>query len=435
MRLVAPVAIALALSVFAGCLDATAFECVTDTQCSVGQTRGVCEITGFCSLPDFSCRSGRRYDRSAGSGFDGTCVAQDCLVRLSASDTHTCGVVNGRIRCWGDNARGQLGDGTTTDSDLPVLVNQLVEVGQVDTGGSFSCAIAGQNTAHCWGAGTAGQLGNTEFSDSRRPERVDSDDCGGSLIAVTAGDEHACGITAGRNVCCWGNNASGRLGINVGGFLSKARPVEGLPDAVEVSAGGGHTCAIDVDGILWCWGDNTAGQLGDGSLVSSARPVMVPLAQVREVSAGRNHTCALTRDDRLHCWGDDSDGQLGDSAAGDSSSSPVQLGLDLVAGVSAGARHTCARLADHTALCWGFGEDGQLGDGGVISTSSPAPVAGIGDAYDVVAGEIHSCVVRGDGSAACWGGNGSGELGAPGEVTFGIPSPTPVTVTLEGCGG
>lgn len=438
-RIAAVVRVSLGAGLLLGtgsCLTGVPFECATDTQCTADGTRGVCEPTGFCSLPDASCLSGRRYDDSAVGGLSGSCVVRGCFLTLAASSTHTCGVVQGRAQCWGANGRGQLGNGNQTDSDAPGSVSLLTDVRNIDVGSNFSCAVSDATTAHCWGAGDAGQLGNAAFEDAAAPQRVDTEDCGDPLVSVSAGDAHACGITNERDVCCWGESDSGRLGGSVGGLLSKGRPVAGLPTVARVSSGGAHTCAIDTGDNLWCWGDNSSGQLGTGgSPISSAQPLMVGLAGVHDVSTGDNHTCAVTFDDKLHCWGADTNGQLGDGSAGDMSQSPAQVDLEQVASVSAGSRHTCARLADHRVMCWGFGADGQLGDGSASSASSPTEVAGVGDAYDLVVGDVHSCAVQGDGVAVCWGANANGELGAAGTVDFGTPSPTPVTVSLDSCGG
>jgi len=97
--------------------------------------------------------------------------------------------------------------------------------------------------------------------------------------AIAAGGDHACALRTAGDVVCWGRNSSGQLGI---GMTSISAPlpisVPSIIDAVSVAAGTRHTCAVARSGSTHCWGVNGAGQLGDGSMVDSARPVLVGAA-------------------------------------------------------------------------------------------------------------------------------------------------------------
>jgi hypothetical protein len=83
------------------------------------------------------------------------------VVSLSAGELHSCAVLtDGTVRCWGDNSSGQLGDGTRTNSDVPLPVEGLEGVREVSAGtrtpfgGGYTCALKAEGSAACWGAMT-----------------------------------------------------------------------------------------------------------------------------------------------------------------------------------------------------------------------------------------------------------------------------------------
>ncbi|UJR85429.1 Hypothetical protein I5071_75090 [Sandaracinus amylolyticus] len=191
---------------------------------------------------------------------------------LDAGDAHTCAVQStGEIRCWGDNARGQLGDGTTTQRSSPTAVLGISVARSIALGADFTCAVATDGRAGCWGAGDAGQLG-----DGGTLDRAYADLVPGITTAgwIAAGDDHACVRLADGNAMCWGSNASGQLGdgTRVGGA---PRLVGMLTEAAAVAAGASHTCAVREDGAAKCWGDGASGRLGDGGTADQLSPVTV----------------------------------------------------------------------------------------------------------------------------------------------------------------
>ncbi len=236
---------------------------------------------------------------------------------VSAGVAHTCGIpAAGAAYCWGDNFFGELGDGTTTSRSSPVLVAAPagVSFAAVSTGIGHTCGVTAAGAAYCWGHNASGQLGDGTTTSRSTPRLVAG---GVSFAAVRADFSHTCGLTATGAAYCWGDNTSGQLGD--GTTTSRSRPVlVAAPGGVSFAAvsGGGevfHTCGVTAAGAVYCWGNNFFGQLGDGTTTDRSSPVLVAGGvSFAAVSAGLRHTCGVTAAGAAYCWGDNTSGQLGD---------------------------------------------------------------------------------------------------------------------------
>jgi alpha-tubulin suppressor-like RCC1 family protein/sugar lactone lactonase YvrE len=241
-------------------------------------------------------------------------LALDNVVSLDSGNWYACAVTAaGAVWCWGDNANGQVGDGTTTRRLAPVNVQGLAAGAvSVATGHDHACALLDDGTVRCWGDNAHGQVGDGTQTPRLVPVQVAGLT---DAVAIAAGFMHTCALTAGGAVRCWGANDHGQLGDGTTTMRLTPVAASGLSSgAVTLAAGDGdsHTCAVMGDGTLRCWGANTDGQLGDGTIVSRSTPVPVSgLSGGLRVTAGKTHTCALTSAGAVTCWGDNSAGQLG----------------------------------------------------------------------------------------------------------------------------
>jgi alpha-tubulin suppressor-like RCC1 family protein len=287
---------------------------------------------------------------------------------------HTCGVTtSGAAYCWGDNRTGQLGDGTTASSTVPVVVVGGLVFTTVGAGNGHSCGIAIDGTAYCWGSNSVGQLGTGLMGGSSlTPVAVSG---GLSVVALSVGNGHSCGLTGNGAAYCWGLNSWGQLGD--GTRVDNPNPVAvagGLPFK-GISAGGNHSCGVTTSGAAYCWGLNAFGQIGDGSTTNSATPVPVASGLVFEsISAGSvHHSCGVTTSGGAFCWG--TGPALGDATTTSFTPAAVAGGL-LFKSISAGDLHTCGVTTTGVAYCWGQNSDGQLGTGTTAGSSVPVKVAG-----------------------------------------------------------
>lgn len=257
---------------------------------------------------------GQLGDRSLTSRLSPVPVADNHVFRsLDAGAAHTCGLDGGgKAWCWGSNARGQLGvgDAGPGESATPVAVATDRRFTSIALGWSFSCALDAAGSVMCWGDNAAGQLGDGTRDVRRKPTAAHP---GLSFMAITAGSGHACGLTAAGEAYCWGRNTRGQLGDGTKADRTMPVRVKTPMRFVAISAGAVHTCAVAGDGTAYCWGQNTYGQLGDGGTTDRMEPVAVmrdhAFALVR---AFGSHTCGATVSGEAFCWGYNLDGQLGD---------------------------------------------------------------------------------------------------------------------------
>ena len=339
---------------------------------------------------------------------------------------HTCGrdpdqLV--KLRCWGLNDSGQIGNGMKRNSLVAfgVAVVQGSFVSAFSTGSDHTCAILNNNKLNCWGKNGAGQLGIGSDVDTVIPTEVGLG-TGKTAKAVSAGVTHTCAILNDDKVKCWGAGSDGQLGN--GATSDSNSPVSvtlGSNTAKKISVGGFHTCAILDDNSVACWGDNIIGQLGLGNPnVDKNVPTGVNLGTSRTATAirsGHNHTCALLDNDSVKCWGRNDHGELGDrSHINRNAPVTVPLGSGRTAtAIHVKGRKTCAILDDGSLLCWGENAYGQLGDGTTTHRNTPVAVD-LGEGRTATAvggGPNHTCAILDDESVKCWGDNYFGQAGVP----------------------
>ena len=321
----------------------------------------------------------------------------------------------GAVKCWGYNGEGELGNGTTVDSPVPVAVSGLGKnVKAIASGTYFSCALTTKGAVKCWGSNNYGQLGDNTTTNALTPVAVYG--LGKGIKAISAGNFFACALTTKGAVKCWGANTYGQLGNGATTGSAKPVAVSGLGKGVKALTGGGyHACALTTKGAPKCWGYNGEGELGNNTKVNSAVPVAVySLSKgIKALSAGSYSTCGLTTKNTVKCWGYNGDGELGDGTTTSSLKPVATVGLGKkVKAIAFGDIHGCAVNTSGLAKCWGYNGYGALGDNTTTSSSTPVEVYNPGGKIKAVAaGGYHSCALTTKGVITCWGFNAYGQLG------------------------
>ncbi len=363
------------------------------------------------------------------------CVDGHCLVvaEIAAGAASTCArTADGTAWCWGYNARGEVGDGSTEDRFNPTHVQGLTGVSAIAVGASHSCALEPERTLRCWGHNYYGQLGDGTTENRLVPVEVP----GLSEVAqVAAGTLYTCAALLDGTVRCWGSNDRGQLGDDTSISLRSPFAVPGITDAASVAAGGHHTCALIRDQTLRCWGSGRFGALGNATIpeceVGGSYPNYFPgcdylppgpvvgLGNVVQIELHALRSCARTTQGSLWCWGV----LLGPEVS--MTATPQQVdGFRRVEQVGMGLDHTCVRLDDATVHCWGTNEHGQLGIGAdVDAVWTPTEVPGLTDVVELAIGDNHNCALLRSGHVLCWGANHAGQLGDGSQLDRDTPTP------------
>lgn len=395
---------------------------------SLGYQGGELKCTPTCSFDESGCFL--CGDGQCALAENHALCPVDCMgvLQVAGSLFHSCArLTTGDVWCWGMNDYGQLGVGYTSENEPTPLAASVDGVAALSTFGSHSCALASNGGLSCWGTNFAGELGPGATDPySATPVSVPGLD---QMVEISAGCSFTCAVVADGTVLCFGSNQSGQLGGGtLGGSSASPIAVIGLSASVSVSAGGSHACALSDGGMISCWGSNSRLQLGNSSVGFSTTPLVVAFGgSASQVSAGESHTCVVDETGEVYCWGSNSRGQLGDGSWTDTAIPVAVLGLEGVEVVSmeAGADHTCVTTTEGEVYCWGSNDEGQLGDISQLDRPSAVAVAGLSNALGVSAASTHSCAWLADFTAYCWGSN----WGKLGDGSTSERSLTPVRVS------
>jgi alpha-tubulin suppressor-like RCC1 family protein len=343
-----------------------------------------------------------------------------------------------RVVAWGYNYPGRLGDGTTTSRSVPTAVKSTgVLAGKtviaVSAGEDHSLALCSDGTIAAWGDNGDGELGNNNTTDSNVPVQVNQTGvlAAKTVIAISAGNSFSLALCSDGTMAAWGSGASGQLGNNItaSSYVPSPVNVSGAllgKSVVQISAGGTHVLALCSDGTLAAWGSNSNGQFGNNSTAGSPVPIIVPQTGalsgklLTSIAAGDTYSLVCASDQAL-IWGYSS-GTLGNGGATTTlipvavNNTGILSGQTVVA-VAAGDVHCLVLCADGTLASWGNNNNGELGNNSTTSISN-VPVGVYQSAVfanktviEVTTGNRFSIAQCSDGTLASWGQNYEGQLG------------------------
>ena len=371
---------------------------------------------------------------------------------------------------WGYNGDGEAGNGTTT---TPVTSpGKVCAAGQTApcssffsgavssfAGGSHGVVAKSDGTVWAWGNNANGELGSGTTTNSTVPVQA-TGLSGVTITQIAAGANNTEAVSSAGNVYAWGNNGDGQLGQ--GTTTSSSSPKEVcapgtsspcstyLSGITTISTHDNFDLALKSDGTVWAWGHNAVGELGDGTTTRRKVPVEVCapgqtspcssfLSGIVAISAGDSTSMALKSDGSVYVWGANDKGQLASGSTDSSAHSiPVQIsGLPTITAISAGDAFALAVASDGTGRSWGDNDKGQLGIGSADTTgckcrTSVQTISTLTNAVTIAAGFFASLATDSSGQVWSWGGNSHGELGR-GSTSSNYPTPAVLT-TLTGIG-
>jgi alpha-tubulin suppressor-like RCC1 family protein len=341
---------------------------------------------------------------------------------------------NGTVWTWGNNDYGQLGIGTTVDSDVPVQVPGLTGIFRLAAGSNHILAIGGAlkiGNVFGWGRNNHGQIGNGTTTEENSPVRIALNTRGYPVVATqieAAGDHSiACSPPDSGNtqvaVFTWGDNTHGEIGNGTTTDAPNAVQVilSGLPP-IAIAAGSNHCLALS-NSQIYAWGDDEDGELGDGGSTEKNTPESIALTSTpMEIFAGDHTSYFLDEENTLYDWGLNSTGQLG--LGNTAASNTPETNYVFALSVASFANHliilgidTTTPFGDLGTLVYGCGDNsqGELDSTAASQADSPV-VAGFqnnyNNAYEALAGgQKHSLALDATGALWEWGNNSSGQLG------------------------
>ncbi|MEY3360834.1 MAG: hypothetical protein RL531_553 [Actinomycetota bacterium] len=374
--------------------------------------------------------------------------------------SQTCGIRSGGLYCWGSNDYGQLGNGTTEASPLPVQVGSATNWQSVSVGGAAACAINAATELFCWGDNTYGQVGDDGAApDSPTPYRILTGLAADGITPVSIGtgwanvdvaQTHVCAVrTTGNQLFCWGDNAFGQFGDGTFDAQYVPKRVAGSFSWGQVTTGDYHSCARNISNKPFCIGDNAAGQLGNGDDFPPDPPLLTnspvqpePIDTVLDwtlLAAGTYTSCGLRATGSVWCWGDGYLGSLGNGVP-IFTTTAQKVGTDTnwttidVGSNNATSAQVCAVKSTGTLWCWGDGTDYKTGLATTEPTYEPTQVGSANTWSKVSTGYRNSCATRADGSLWCWGANDQGQLGVASFRTSAGSSPVRSDVAVVSTG-
>ena len=291
---------------------------------------------------------------------------------ISAGSIHTCGVVtDGRAFCWG-GGDGALGNGSTDGSAVPVEVTGGLTFASVSAASGYTCGVTTAGEAYCWGSSNGdGRLGNGSTTDSSVPLLVS----GGLTFESISADVRTCGVTTTAEAYCWGSGQTGALGNGSTNDSSVPVPVSGGLMFASVSVGGEATCGLTTVNERYCWGNHSREvEVGFPMGVTS-----VPVSagdSFKSISLTIIYGCGVTVLDRALCWGGVAfEGSRGDGKREESRIPVEVLGGHAFESVAVESFRACAVTTGGRAFCWGDPQVGTLGNGALGAFTTPAQVS------------------------------------------------------------
>lgn len=245
-----------------------------DSSCSEDHTCAVMAGAAYCwgKNDDGQLGDGTILERLAPVAVSGLGAN---VTKVAAGSAHSCAIifdgVNYSVRCWGNNVNGALGDGTGVSSLTPVtaIAASATPITDISAGGDHTCAVV-NGGVKCWGEGNYGRLGDGSTSDNLSPNDVTGLTSGSGVTSVVLGSSKSCALLSTGAVKCWGRNMNGELGD--GTFTNRSTPVDviGMSSGMTSITLHDTLCGTTTGGSVRCAGSDRNGMRTTGSVFASS---------------------------------------------------------------------------------------------------------------------------------------------------------------------
>ncbi|UWG96547.1 cell wall-binding repeat-containing protein [Dehalobacter sp. DCM] len=222
---------------------------------------------------------------------------------------------DGTVWAWGNNTRGQLGDGSSEQRLSYIQVPNLTGITQISAGADHSMALDQNGKVWTWGANTYGQLGTGDSTDRNTPFQVTQLS---NIKQVSAGYEYSLTLNTSGKAYAWGKNDVGQLGVGKNTYQPEKTPVPvclNNDTLLSIEAGSSNSFAKDYANDLCAWGDNRTYLIRDANHDYYKDyfdyPVEIYVPYEDSVAAGFNNAFVVTSFG-LVAHGSNFTGQLGD---------------------------------------------------------------------------------------------------------------------------
>ena len=379
------------------------------------------------------------------------------LLSSSSSAEHSTTLTStGRVFMWGYNSNSQLGDGTTTNRNVPIEITPSFSLASGDKitslslGWRHSSALTSTGRVFMWGDNQYGYLGDGTSITRNVPTEITSNfslSTGEKIISLSLGSNHASALTSTGRVFMWGGNGSGQLGDgtttdkNVPTEITSNFSLASNDKIIALSLGVQHSSALSAMGRVFMWGYNVAGQLGDGTSTTRSIPTEITTGfsllageTIISISLSIDHSSALTSTGRVFMWGWNRDGQLGDGTSITrnvpteiTSNFSLPIGEKILS-LSMGSSHSSAFTSTGRVFMWGYNQFGQLGNGMNVNRNLPTEITSnfsFSEGEKIISlslGSTHSSALTSTGRVFIWGSNEYGKLGDGTNTDKNIPT-------------
>lgn len=376
--------------------------------------------TAYCGDGILQQDEGETCDDGQENSEDGPCLP-DCTrivpVKVFGGAFNSYALMsNGTVYAWGDNAYGQLGDGTTELRSQPAVLPGFEDVIEIVDGTQSMCALLSNGELKCIGRGEDGELGNGLFASSNIAVTVEGLN---DAIALSGYNRRYCALNSSNEVWCWGRDMFGGLGTP-GDLTNQSSPIKvELPDEATSITSGVYTCALLKNEQVWCWGGDRHyyGEM-DSALVDRAPEHVLDLDGAREIHGMAQTLLFKNASEELYGVGENRRNELNTSSSNVVFYEPTKI--DQIESsykiVTSGSAHACAISPDEEVFCWGNNSFRQLSEQelGVFFVKINKQLKEIG------LGARHTCGIDKQNEVWCWGSNEHGQLGfAPSDELFG----------------